>query len=363
MASACPDRDRLIVQSREPFNAEPCPADLIAAFRTPSSLFYVRSHGEVPPLGDDHAIVVDGTAGGPRTWTRDGLALAFETRTVEATLQCAGNRRSDLQAVARTRGDPWGVGAIGNARWTGVALVDLLRDAGLEESATGFVRFTAADTADVSGESSPYGVSIPLEKARDRDVLVAWAMNDELLAPEHGAPLRLVVPGYAGVRSIKWLTHIEVADAPSAAPIQARDYKLFPAAVRSSEEANWDAGVTINELPVNSAICVPASGDVVPKGATTLRGYAMAYGRRVARVEVSTDGGATWSQAAITDDKGGRWCWVRWSLETVLGSGEHRLVVRAVDDAGQGQPASADQVWNFAGYLATYWHEIVVNAV
>lgn len=89
----------------------------------------------------------------------------------------------------------------------------------------------------------------------------------------------------------------------------------------------------------------------------------MAYGRRIARVEVSTDGGASWAQAAIIDDDGGLWCWVRWSFDTTLSSGEHRLVVRAVDDAGQGQPASAAQVWNFAGYLATSWHEVDVNAV
>lgn len=105
--------------------------------------------------------------------------------------------------------------------------------AGLADGEIGFVRFTAADTADVSGVSSQYGISIPLEKARDRDVLVAWAMDGKPLAPDHGAPLRLVVPGYAGVRSIKWLTRIEVADMPSPAPIQARDYKLFPATVKS----------------------------------------------------------------------------------------------------------------------------------
>lgn len=119
MTVVCPDLDRLIVQSREPFNAEPYPTDLVAAFRTPPSLFYVRSHGEVPPLGEDHAIIVDARVGKPRTWTRTELEAAFETRSVQATLQCAGNRRSDLQAIGRTNGDPWGVGAIGNARRTG----------------------------------------------------------------------------------------------------------------------------------------------------------------------------------------------------------------------------------------------------
>ena len=352
--------DRLLVRSRDPYNAEPAPADLIAAYRTPPELFYVRSHGAVPVLPDDHAIVVDAGSGAPRRWTRDALAATFPVREVAATLQCAGNRRADFQEVAPTNGDPWGIGAIGHACWTGVALIDVLRDAGLDEHVTGHVRFTASDTVPVEDETAPYGVSIALEKARDRDVLIAWAMNGTPLAPAHGAPLRLVVPGFAGVRSIKWLAAIQVTNTPSPAPIQARDYKLFPASVRDLADADWDAGLTIEQLPVTSAIAVPADGAQLTAGPTTIRGYAIAYDRAVARVEVSADGGATWHQARLADGDG-RWSWVHWSCAIELAAGPHRLTVRAVDAAGQGQPRDAAQLWNVAGYGAAAWHGIDVT--
>ena len=254
------DRARMIVQQEEPLNAEPVPQALIARHLTPQAIFYVRNHGPVPALAADHAVAIGG-----RGWDRAALERAFPVRSVMATLQCAGNRRADMQAVAATGGDPWQVGAIGNAVWTGVSLIDVLRAAGLEGHGD-HVHFLAADAVTVEGQRAPYGVSIAMDKARDPDVLIAWAMNGELLAPEHGAPLRLIVPGYAGVRSIKWLTDITVADGPSAAPIQARDYKLFPATVRSSAEADWDAGLTIETLPVNAALCSLRDGARIDAG-------------------------------------------------------------------------------------------------
>ncbi len=356
-AASRPDPDRMIVQQQNPFNAEPYPDALVAAHLTPQALFYVRSHGDVPPLGQGHQVIV-----GDRAWNRETLEQSFPTRHVAATLQCAGNRRADLQCVAETNGDPWGVGAIGNAIWTGVSLIDLLRASGLEKTGK-FVHFTAADEVPVEGEQSRYGVSIAMEKARDPDVLIAWAMNGELLAPEHGAPLRLIVPGYAGVRSIKWLTEIGVADTPSQAPIQARDYKLFPAAVRSAEDADWENALTIEALPINAALCSPCDGAHVDAGSVRLRGYAMAYDRSVARVEVSIDGGESWAQAQIDTGDSSHWSWVHWACDVELPIGKHEIVVRAVDTAGQGQPRHPEQVWNFAGYLATAWHRNVVTAV
>ncbi len=350
------DLARMIIQQENPFNAEPKPGLLIAENLTPQAIFYVRSHGDVPPLGADHRIIV-----GDHAWDRAALERNFPARTVAATLQCAGNRRADLQPIAKTQGDPWGIGAIGNAEWIGVSLVDVLRAAGIDQAGS-FVRFTAADEVKVQGECASYGVSIPMEKAHDPDVLIAWAMNGEPLSPHHGAPLRLIVPGYAGVRSIKWLTHIEVAEAPSDAPIQARDYKLFPALIRSADEADWSEGLTINSLPVTAAICEPDDGANLATGAATLKGYAMAYDRGVSRVEVSINGGANWSQAVphLNDDT--RWSWTRWELNVELSPGRHEIVVRAIDTAGQGQPEHPQQVWNFAGYLATSWHRIVLTA-
>lgn len=349
------DLTRMIVQQDYPFNAEPTPEALIRDYLTPQAIFYVRSHGDVPQLDNEHKIII-----GEQAWTRAELEQSFPIRTVTATLQCAGNRRADLQAVAATNGDPWGVGAIGNAEWTGVSLIDVLRAASLSDGG-GFVHFTAADEVAVEDERSYYGVSIAMDKACDPDVLLAWAMNGELLAPDHGAPVRLIVPGYAGVRSIKWLTNISVDDAPSTAPIQSRDYKLFPASVLSASDADWSKGLTINMLPVNAAICEPTDGAKLLGCGVTLRGYAMAYDRGVSRVEVSIDGGKTWDQATVGQGADERWGWTLWELWAELPPGWHEIFARAVDTAGQGQPEHARQVWNFAGYAASSWHRICIH--
>ena len=275
-------------------------------------------------------------------------------------MQCAGNRRAHLQSVEKTSGDLWDVGAIGNAEWTGVALRDVLASAGIQDGAS-FVGTTGADEVDVDGETAAFGVSISIAKALACDVLIAWAMNGEPLTPEHGAPLRLVVPGYAGVRSAKWLTRIEVRDRPSDAPIQAKDYKLFPSSV-SKAEADWDRGLTIEEMPLNAAICLPKDGAHVGHGACLIEGYAVAFGRAVSRVEVSTDGGIKWVQADLTARPDAPWSWTQWRATVDLTPGLHVLVVRAVDGAGQMQPEQPEAIWNFAGYLSTAWHRIAVNA-
>ena len=169
------------------------------------------------------------------------------------------------------------------------------------------------------------------------------------------------MPGYAGARSPKWLTRIEVRDTPSEAPIQAHDYKLFPASV-AKKDADWSQGLTIDAMPINAAICAPVEGETLAAGAHVVRGYAIAYGRAIARVDVSADGGATWHQAAIERAPDTPWSWALWRCQIDLAPGTHELLVRAVDDAGQMQPERADDVWNFGGYLATMWHRIRVTA-
>lgn len=349
----------MIERNPEPYNAEPVPGALIERFLTPQNLFYVRSHGPVPDLPADHRIEVGGISVGECSISIAELKARFPVRTVTAVLQCAGNRRTDLQQVGKTSGDPWDIGAIGNAEWTGVRLADLLDAVGASDASNLFVCFTGADEVDVEGEVAPFGVSIAMTKARAPDVLLAWEMNGEPLASEHGAPLRLVVPGYAGVRSAKWLTRIEVKDTPSEAPIQAHDYKLFPADV-TSETADWTQGLTINAMPLNAAICSPGSGESLPAGKVRIEGYAVAYERDVSRVEVSLNGGRDWRQADFSDDPDGQWSWQRWSLDAELPKGRQHLVVRAFDDAGQGQPELPDTMWNFAGYLCTAWHHVHV---
>ena len=360
MASIARAEQKLILRSPDPLNAETAPHALIASYLTPQADFYIRSHGPIPALSDDHRVVLDGRVDRPSSFTMAELQASFLTRTVTATMQCAGNRRAHLQGVGKTSGDPWDVGAIGNAEWTGVALCDVLAAAGVQHGAS-FVGFTGADEVDVDGETAPFGASISIAKAMEPDVVIAWGMNGELLVAEHGAPLRLVVPGYAGVRSAKWLTRIELRDRPSDAPIQAKDYKLFPSSV-SKEAADWDQGLTIEEMPLNAAICAPEDGAHVGVGPCTIAGYAVAFGRAVSRVEVSVNGGTDWFQAELVSRPGAPWSWTQWRVTVDLSPGLHVLVVRAVDGAGQMQPERPEAIWNFAGYLSTAWHRITVAA-
>ena len=352
----------LIVHSVQPYNAEPTPARLRENFWTGQEDFYVRCHGDVPMVdADAHRLAVTGRVATALTLSLHDLRRRFHERTVAAVMQCAGNRRADLRQVAAVTGDPWGPGAIGNARWTGFALADVLRAAGAEDGPDLHVAFTALDEYEAGGERFRYGASIPMAKALAPDVLLATAMNGRTLAPEHGYPIRVVVPGYAGVRSPKWLAAVEVRDAPSTNPIQARDYKLLPPDIRSPDAIDWIRGETINEMPLNSAICEPAADAVLRPGPTRLRGWALASGRPIRRVDVSIDGGASWRQADLEADPAAPASWTLWSLATDLSPGRHELVVRAWDGAGQTQPSRPDDVWNVKGYLSTAAHRVPVT--
>ena len=350
----------LIVHSTAPFNAEPPLDRLRAAAVTPVELFYVRSHGAVPAIDPaQFRLRVDGLVDTPLELSLDGLQRRFAERRVTAAMQCAGNRRGDLQQVRPTLGDPWAPGAIGNAVWSGAALAEVLAAAGLRPGA-GHVVFEAADECEAAGEGRfQYEVSVPLEKAMAPEVLLAWGMNGAPLTPEHGAPLRAVVPGFAGVRSAKWLRRLVVQAAPSDGRMQARDYRMFPPEV-TAETADWASAAPIEAMPLNSAICEPAPCAHLPAGPVRVRGYATASGREIRRVDVSGDGGRSWVQAALEQDPGSCWAWTLWETSLELAPGAHELVVRAWDSAGQTQPSAVADVWNFKGYLCAAWHRVPV---
>ncbi len=210
-------------------------------------------------------------------------------------------RRTDLQQVAKTSGDPWDVGAIGNAEWTGVRLSDVLDAVGAPDASELFVAFTGADEVDVEGEEALFGVSIAMDKARQPDVLIAWAMNGEPLTPEHGARSAWWCRAMPGCGSAKWLTRIEVRDTPSDAPIQAHDYQLFPADV-TSDTVDWSQGPDHQCHAAQRRDLRAGSGETLPAGEVRIEGYAIAYDRRVSRVEVSVNGGRDWQQATFADD-------------------------------------------------------------
>ena len=328
----------MIVHSRAPFNAEPPLDRLRASFITDMRDFYVRRHGDTPALdARRHVLRIGGLVSQPLELSVSELRARFPETSVTAVMQCAGNRRADLQAVQPTSGDPWAPGAIGNAAWTGVRLADLLEAAGAAADAALHVAFEAADTVEIPDEGRfRYGVSIPSGKAFAPETLIAWAMNGAPLTAAHGSPLRAVVPGFAGVRSAKWLTAITVQPEPSTNHMQQRDYKLLPADV-TAETVRWDEGVTINEMPLNAAICEPQAHAALAAGPVRVRGYAIATDRRVTRVDLSADGGRSWRQASLETCQDAPWSWVFWERVLDLAAGPHELVVRAWDSAGQTQ--------------------------
>ena len=353
----------MLVHGAAPYNAEPDRARLMARLVTGNDDFYVRCHGDVPLLDEaTHRLRVDGLVRSKLDLSMHDLRTRFAQVACEAVLQCAGNRRADMQGVRPTSGDPWQVGAIGNARWQGVRLADVLDAAGIDRAdASLHVAFECLDDCIVDGARFRYGASIGLPKALSPDVLLATGMNGVPLPPEHGFPLRLVVPGYAGVRSPKWLSRITVQTAPSDNPIQARDYRLLPPDV-TAEAIDWSRGFAIEEMPVNAAICVPAPFAALPDGPVTIEGWAMASSRSIVRVDVSADGGRVWHQAELrrSQECGAR-SWTLWRIGLTLDRGRHELVVRAWDAAGQTQPSDVAEIWNVRGYLSNAWHRVQVE--
>jgi sulfite oxidase len=351
-------RPDLIVHEEEPFNAETGLAALARPL-TPTDAFYVRGHAPVPEIdAASWRLHVHGLVERELDLSLATLREAVRAREVTATLQCAGNRRAGLIAFRDIPGEePWGPGATGTAAWSGVALGDVLALAGpLPEAA--HVGFEGADLCPGAKPAQRFGGSIPLDKACRPEVLLAWAMNGEPLAPVHGAPLRVIVPGYIGARSVKWLERVEVRSEPWQGYFQHVAYRLLPEDGRPSP----GAGMPLGLVALNSDVLSPADGETVPAGPVEVRGYAFAGGERhVERVDVSVDGGASWSQAEFLEDLG-PWAWRHWRITVDLAPGEHEILVRAWDSSAATQPEDDATLWNPKGYVNNARPRIRVHA-
>lgn len=360
-AQATSKHPDFIIHSQEPLNGGPPLPALAASATTPNHLFFVRNHGTIPQLDPaSYRLEIGGMVQQPLA-----LALADLRRlpraAVSATLQCAGNRRDELSAVAETPGElPWGAEAISSAVWEGVPLREVLRAAGIDPAAA-HVAFASCDDVERLGRHFGYGGSLPLAKALAPEVLLADTMNGAPLPAEHGFPLRVIAPGYIGARSVKWLHTITLQAEPSNNYFQAHAYKLFPGDI-GAQNVDWHGGMMLGEQSLTSVICEPAPGAKLAAGPVLLRGYAYAGGRSVERVEVSADGGACWQQAELLGQPE-PWTWRLWQARVDLPPGQHTLAVRAWDSAAQTQPSEICQVWNFKGYMNNAWHRIAVEAV
>lgn len=347
------DKDpSLRVYGRKPYNAGPPVTRLCAHNRTPNSLFFVRNHGDIPQVNRaQYRLHITGLVERELSLSLDELRDLPRTE-VQASLQCAGNRRSELNNLHPTHGSvPWGGEAIGNASWGGYPLHELLKTAGPLPHAE-HVEFEGLDVCEHAGERFHFGASIPLDKALTSEVLIVDTMNGTDLPVLHGAPLRLVVPGYIGARSVKWLSRIHLRETPSENHYQASDYRI--------PGPNTDLGPALTDQPINSLICSPTDDGTVDAGDVTISGWAYAGARSVARVDVTSDGGTSWTTARLGDEYG-RWSWRFWETSIRLPRGRHEIAARAVDEAANSQPERIKTVWNAPGYVNNAWSRVTVE--
>ncbi|MGI8866177.1 MAG: sulfite oxidase, partial [Rubrobacteraceae bacterium] len=344
------DKDRaMITHEEEPFNAESPPKMLSQNFLADNNFFFSRNHGSIPNVDEtNYRLKVDGMVDTPLELSMQDLR-EFPKREIIAVMQCAGNRREGLMEIAEIPGEtPWGAGAIGNAGWAGVSLREVLLAAGIQDGAR-HAAFLGLDEVEGDGGDLNYGGSIPVGKALAPETLLAYEMNDEILPIEHGFPLRIVAPGYYGARSVKWLSRITLQEQPSDNHFQVNEYKLFAPGVTAETEGSHE-GLMLGEMQVNAVICTQQDGASTESGRTSVRGYAVAGGgRRVERVDVSSDDGKSWIQAELLQGVDEPWAWTFWETDGYLTRGEHRIVARAVDSSAATQPSTAAEVWNFKG--------------
>jgi sulfite oxidase len=308
----------LIVHTTNPQNAEPPISLLRKHFITPVELFYIRNHGEVPQIdANEYRLRINGLVERELEFSLEMLKRDFGKHTVMATVQCAGNRRNQLIEVAPVPGEvPWQEGALGNNTWSGVRLNEVLKATGIKDAAL-FVEFMGADDVFRKGENVGFGGSIPIDKAWQNEVLLAYEMDGKPLEPTHGYPLRAIVPGFIGARSVKWLTTITLRETPSKNYFQDRAYRLFPPQA-DGETVDVDSGLQLSELSVNCVITTPNQDATIDSANVHVEGFATSGGgRKIARIDVSADGGETWTTASITEGDQ-PWAWSFWETDLKL---------------------------------------------
>jgi DMSO/TMAO reductase YedYZ molybdopterin-dependent catalytic subunit len=328
-----------IVRSESPLNLE-MPFERLDAFVTPTKSFYIRTHFPIPSVDRDAWwLRVEGEVENPFAINYE-LLLQSESLTTPVTLECAGNNRNFLQP--KVKGVQWHLGAVGTAEWTGVPLSILLDRAGVKPNACDVI-LEGADGGILEDPNSPPGKlhfvrSIPLEKAR-ADVLLVYKMNGRDLPPEHGFPVRAIVPNWYAMASVKWLQRIIVTDQPFAGYYQTIDYAYWK---RQDEIAEL---TPLTEMQVKAQIAGPAESDIVPANSSVrVHGAAWTSNGEITKVELSTDGGTTWTEAKLLgQSKPNAWRLWEFNWQTPTAPGRQTLIARATDSLGRTQPVQRDR--------------------
>lgn len=330
----------LVVHRAHPLNCETSIPALVGGVVMPNARFYIRNHFQIPNLDPaTFRLTIGGLVERPLSLAARDL-YNMRSQTLVVTLECAGNGRSLFDPP--TDGEKWKLGAVGTAQWTGVPLVEILDRAGVRTGARE-VLFRGADCGTVEGlsESIRFERSLRIDDARDSDVLLAYAMNGEPLPIQHGYPLRLIVPDWYAVASVKWLTEIELIDRPFAGHYQGDKYWY-----------EWERKGQVVREPVTlqlvrALITEPAPEAEVRPGELAIRGVSWSGAAPIARVEVSV-GGSGWQEARLVGERN-RHSWQWWELITrVETPGSVTLRARATDLADRTQPERPE--WNRLGY-------------
>ena len=324
---------------------------------TPPGLHYVLTHFDIPALDPaDWALEVTGAVERPLRLTLADLQ-SRSSASARVLLECAGNGRARFSP--RPVSQPWLLEAVGTAEWGGTPLAPLLSEAGLSPDAVDVV-FTGADHGVERGVEQDYARGLPVAEALRPETMLAWSMNGAPLPPQHGAPVRLVVPGWYGMAHVKWLTRIEVLTEPFTGYQNAVAYRV-------ATEAG-DPGEPVTRIRPRALMSPPGWPDFmtrerfVPAGPTTLTGRAWSGRAPVTRVEVSTDGGGAWADAELAPaDQAHPFAWRAWSHRWTAEPGTAELLVRATDATGETQPVA--QQWNRQGMANTLVQRVPVTVL
>ncbi|KAH9876454.1 hypothetical protein J1614_003585 [Plenodomus biglobosus] len=352
-----------------PYNGEPPRTEI-----TPNADHFVRNHGGIPEIDPSkYFFEVEGLVHVPGT----KISLAelqdeskFPRMETTVTLQCSGTRR--IEQIHDYPGDgdelinaPWGEGAIGTARYVGVSLKKVLKYCGGIVDGGKHVEFFGADTYFKKGQVYNYAVSVPLRKVKINEVMLAWSMNGQPLPAIHGAPLRVVVMGYIGARSCKWLTRINVIPNPSLAPVQMKEY-IYYTPQMGKQNVTYSNGFSIQTMPVSSAIMTPVDKDVIiHDGKIKLTGWAYSGSGWPERVEVSSDGGGVWYEVPYENLSSKYFhAWRTWWMEIpVDAEGWLEFCVRCWDDALNTQPTFVRSAWNWDLHVTSSCHRVKLYSV
>ncbi|MBI1846290.1 MAG: sulfite oxidase [Candidatus Rokubacteria bacterium] len=346
-APAVPGKEALIVRSLRPVNLE-TPIDRLTTYLTGPDVLFVRNNYDAPGADAEHwTIRVDGEVDRSMRLELEDLRR-LPTVRVDAVLECAGNGRA-LQRP-RAPGIQWERGAVGNVRWTGVRLADVLDTAGVRPGA----RHVVLDGADVppTDQAPDFARSIPLDKARDPRTIVALEMNGAPIPHLHGGPARVVVPGWTAAASVKWIAQLTLAPQEFDGPFMRRAFRVPAPGGRAT--------VALPALDVKSVVVAPREGGRRRAGLVEVSGWAWAGEAELTGLDVSTDGGRTWS-AATWDGTWERYSWRRWRYVWAAAPGRARLMARAADADGQVQPAV--HVANPLGYRWNVIHTVDIDVV